>query len=161
MLFSDVLSCTDVLIHCSLCWMEYFCVTVWIENWFNVSISKLFHTFPLSYFIYICAFIESPPQFFSWALQFPSNALIVTCDENDNIMNAQFVISLAKSEGCIINPPLPLPGENRDCHWDSWCQYFWWDTVTQPSIKKLVKWGVLFLWRHLVRRQNPSTPMAP
>ena len=99
MLLSDVLSYTDVLILCSLCWMEYFCVTVLIDNWFDVSISKLFHTFPLSYFIYICACIQSPSQSFSWTLQLLSIALIVSCDDNDNIMNAQFIISLAKLKG--------------------------------------------------------------
>ena len=35
----------------------------------------------------------------------PSSVLTVSCDENDNIINVGFVISIAKAEGCIINPP--------------------------------------------------------
>ena len=85
--------------------MEYCSVTVWNDNWFNASMSKLLYTFPVSYFIYICAWIKFQAQSFSRALQLPSSVLTVSCDENDNIMNVGFVISIAKAEGCIINPP--------------------------------------------------------
>ena len=43
---------------------------------------------------------------------FNSNVLIVSCDENDNIMNAHFVNSLAKAEGCIINPVWSSKSQN-------------------------------------------------
>ena len=52
-IFTEVLACMHILIFCSVCWADFFCLTVLIDSWTHMGLSKVVQISP-SHTLYLC-----------------------------------------------------------------------------------------------------------